>query len=197
MSRLSSWGTTPHRARASLLRAGTGRPRISISPSSGIACAVSRRMVVDLPAPLGPSRPTQVPSGTSRSRWSTAVSSPKRLTTPCRRSASTPPRVACRYAQLGTGSRPNEGLEERHVRDQRLGVPLDADGEVLALDRLDRAVGRVGDDAQAAAELVDRLVVAGVDRQAPGAGDAVQARALLHLHLVRRRRRRVRLAMAL
>src|SRR5918999_3884193 len=58
-----------------------------MSPSSGIACAVSIFIVVDLPAPFGPSRPTQVPSGTSRSRWSTAVSEPKRLTTPRRRIA--------------------------------------------------------------------------------------------------------------
>src|SRR4051794_3650568 len=166
MSRLSSCGTTPHRARASLDRRGTGRPRISISPSSGIACAVSRRMVVDLPAPLGPSRPTQVPSGTSRSRWSTAVRSPKRLTTPCKRSAGgTPRRVSCGYAQFGTGSRPNQSLEERQVGDQRLGVPLDAEREAVALDRLDRAVLRAADDPQTVADLVDRLVVEGVHRQ--------------------------------
>ena len=121
-----------------------GGPRTSISPSSGIACAVSSFIVVDLPAPFGPSRPTQVPSGTSRSRWSTAVSVPKRLTTPCRRRAGTPPRVSRGYAQFGTGSRPNEGLEERQVRVQRLGVPLDADDEAGALDRLDRAVRRRG-----------------------------------------------------
>ena len=102
---------------------------------------MSRRIVVDLPAPLGPSRPTQVPSGTSRSRWSTAVRSPKRLTTPLRRSASgTPRRVSRGYTQFGTGSRPNQGLEQRHVVDQRLRVPLDADREAVALDRLDRAV---------------------------------------------------------
>ena len=37
------------------------------------------------------------------------------------------------YAQFGTGSRPNEGLEERQVRVQRLGVPLDADDEAGVL----------------------------------------------------------------
>src|SRR5690348_14538175 len=45
------------------------------------------RIVVDLPAPLGPSRPTQVPAGRSRSRPSTAVIGPKRLTTPRSRMA--------------------------------------------------------------------------------------------------------------
>src|SRR5213592_4673525 len=47
-----------------------------------MTCAVSAFMVVDLPAPFGPSRPTQVPNGTSRSRPSTAVSGPNRLTKP-------------------------------------------------------------------------------------------------------------------
>ena len=57
-------------------------PGSRISPSSAITCAVSAFIVVDLPAPLGPSRPTHVPNGTSRSRPSTAVSEPNRLTNP-------------------------------------------------------------------------------------------------------------------
>src|SRR6185503_5333798 len=52
-----------------------------------IACAVSMRIVVDLPAPFGPRSPTHVPAGTSRSRPSTAVIGPKRLTTPRSRMA--------------------------------------------------------------------------------------------------------------
>src|SRR2546423_8196178 len=53
-----------------------------------MTCAVSAFMVVDFPAPLGPSSPTHVPYGTSRSRPSTAVMgerpvpTPYRLTTP-------------------------------------------------------------------------------------------------------------------
>ena len=47
-----------------------------------MTCAVSAFIVVDLPAPLGPSRPTHAPNGTSRSRPSTAVMEPKRLTNP-------------------------------------------------------------------------------------------------------------------
>ena len=35
--------------------------------------------MVVLPAPLGPRKPTTVPASTSKLRWSTAVSSPKRL----------------------------------------------------------------------------------------------------------------------
>src|SRR4051794_14546074 len=41
-------------------------------------------MVVDLPAPFGPSSPTHVPNGTSRSSPSTAVIGPKRFTKPRR-----------------------------------------------------------------------------------------------------------------
>src|SRR4051794_11785138 len=52
-----------------------------------MAWAVRSFIVVDLPAPFGPRRPTHVPSGTSRSRWSTAVMGPKRLTAPRRRRA--------------------------------------------------------------------------------------------------------------
>src|SRR5215210_2143065 len=44
--------------------------------------AVSAFIVVDLPAPFGPSRPTHLPIGTSRSRPSTAVIGPNRLTSP-------------------------------------------------------------------------------------------------------------------
>src|SRR3954452_9504337 len=52
-----------------------------------MTCAVSAFIVVDFPAPLGPSSPTHVPKGTSRSRPSTAVREPNRLTTPRRRMA--------------------------------------------------------------------------------------------------------------
>src|SRR4051812_47349240 len=104
MSRLSSCGTTPHSARATFDCRGSVNPRTSISPSSAIACAVSIRIVVLLPAPLGPSRPTHVPTGTSRSRPSTAVIGPKRLTTPRRRMArSLTPSQYSRQARAETG----------------------------------------------------------------------------------------------
>ena len=35
------------------------------------------------------------------------------------------------YTQFGTGSRPNQGLEERQVRVQRLGPDLEPSGEPL------------------------------------------------------------------
>ena len=43
------------------------------------------RMVVDLPAPLGPSSPKDSPGGTSKSIPSTAVNSPNRLVRPLAR----------------------------------------------------------------------------------------------------------------
>jgi hypothetical protein len=59
-----------------------------------MTCAVSAFIVVDFPAPFGPSSPTHVPKGTSRSSESTAVMSPKRLTKPRRRMA-----AACSVTQ--------------------------------------------------------------------------------------------------
>ena len=76
VSRLSSWGTTPISARATFDCSGSVKPSTSIVPASAMTWAVSIFIVVDLPAPLGPSRPTHVPAGTSRSRPSTATMSP-------------------------------------------------------------------------------------------------------------------------
>src|SRR5690606_30606145 len=70
------------RERAHFDFGGMGWPRTLTGPSSTELCAVRRRMVVDLPAPLGPSSPSTTPWGTSRSRPLTAVMSPKRFTTP-------------------------------------------------------------------------------------------------------------------
>jgi hypothetical protein len=75
-SRLSSCGVTPSCARACFDSSGKRKPSTSSSPSSAIACAVSIFIVVVLPAPFGPSRPTHVPYGTSRSRPPIAVISP-------------------------------------------------------------------------------------------------------------------------
>ena len=41
------------------------------------------RIVVVLPAPLGPSRPNMAPRGTRKDRWSTAWNLPKALETSC------------------------------------------------------------------------------------------------------------------
>jgi hypothetical protein len=81
VSRLSCCGTTPIRARADLDSSGSLKPSTVIVPRSGIACAVSIFIVVLLPAPFGPSRPTHEPSGTSRSMPSTARTAPNALAT--------------------------------------------------------------------------------------------------------------------
>ncbi|CNG42067.1 Uncharacterised protein [Mycobacterium tuberculosis] len=82
-------------------------------PSVAIACAVSIFIVVDFPAPFGPSSPMQIPAGTSRSSPSTAVKPPNRFTTPRRliAAASAPSRAAAIWARckvipltLGTGA---------------------------------------------------------------------------------------------
>src|SRR5215211_4125733 len=96
------------------------------------------RIVVDLPAPLGPSRPTHVPYGRSRSRPSTAVIAPKRLTTPRRRIASSvivlrgttrAPQAGGGYPHPGHAGRGRRGL---HARASRAG---------LEAPRLERALG--------------------------------------------------------
>src|SRR5689334_15777696 len=59
-----------------------GVPSTVIAPRSGRRMFISRRMVVVLPAPLGPISAYTEPSGTRRSRSSTASKRPKRFATP-------------------------------------------------------------------------------------------------------------------
>src|SRR5258706_10795763 len=56
-------------------------PKSSIFPSSGAVMPTIMRMVVVLPAPLGPRKPKTRPARTSKLRSSTAVKSPKRFVT--------------------------------------------------------------------------------------------------------------------
>ncbi len=58
-----------------------GFPRIRISPESGAVMFMVIRIVVVLPAPLGPSRPNIEPFGTESERSSTALKRPKLLAT--------------------------------------------------------------------------------------------------------------------
>ena len=60
----------------------TSRPSTVAVPESGLSSVVRIRTVVVLPAPLGPSKPSTVPSATVRSRPSSAVTSPYVLTRP-------------------------------------------------------------------------------------------------------------------
>ena len=73
---------TLRRLRVDFDWSGSVYPKTSIVPASAIACAVSNFIVVLLPAPLGPSNPTHVPTGTSKSSPSTAWMAPKCLRTP-------------------------------------------------------------------------------------------------------------------
>ena len=59
--------------------AGEPRPSRSTAPASGASRPVVIAMVVDFPAPFGPSRPKTSPARTSSERPSTAVVAPKRL----------------------------------------------------------------------------------------------------------------------
>ena len=53
-------------------------PNTVTVPDSGLSSVVSIRIVVVLPAPLGPSNPNVSPTPIRRSTWSTAVRAPKR-----------------------------------------------------------------------------------------------------------------------
>src|SRR6478672_10796075 len=59
-----------------------GAPRTRISPESGAVMFMIIRIVVVLPAPLGPSRPNTIPLGTLNERSSTARNRPKLFDTP-------------------------------------------------------------------------------------------------------------------
>ena len=58
----------------------TSTPSTRAVPPSGRSSVVSMRTTVVLPAPLGPSRPSTVPSGTSNETPFTASTSPKHFT---------------------------------------------------------------------------------------------------------------------
>src|SRR5579872_3394076 len=57
----------------------TSKPPTTARPEVGAISPHSTRMVVDLPAPLGPRKPKISPGWTSKFRSATAVKSPKRL----------------------------------------------------------------------------------------------------------------------
>ena len=77
-------------------------PATRAVPDVGRVSVVIMRTVVVLPAPLGPRRPSTVPSGTTKDTPSTATVSPKCLTRP---SASIAGRVMGVTLAAGTDSR--------------------------------------------------------------------------------------------
>src|SRR6185437_7510999 len=66
-SRVLYWGTTPINRRASAGCAITSKPATVTDPDVGRARVVQMLMVVDLPAPFGPSNPKSSPEATIRS----------------------------------------------------------------------------------------------------------------------------------
>src|SRR5215468_1868608 len=83
MSRLSSCGTTPRRARISAPFLFGSRPRTRSVPPLGGDTQPIIRIVELFPAPFGPRKPNASPLCTLKSIASTATRSPKRLTSPC------------------------------------------------------------------------------------------------------------------
>src|SRR6476620_6377536 len=77
-------------------------------PWSGTSRPATRRSVVVLPAPLGPSRTMNSPLAISSERSATALTAPKRLPTPARRSSATE-RLAAKRERA-----PARLVEQRH-----------------------------------------------------------------------------------
>ena len=61
---------------------GTGSPSNVARPASGRSSASIIRIVVDLPAPFGPTKPVTAPGRTEKLRSSTATAAPNRLLIP-------------------------------------------------------------------------------------------------------------------
>src|SRR5215831_6271985 len=79
MSRVLFWVTTPIRRFTATGSATTSIPATRARPPVGRTSVVSMPMVVDLPAPFGPSRPNSTPAGTVRSMPQTAGTSPREV----------------------------------------------------------------------------------------------------------------------
>src|SRR3989475_7827009 len=110
------WGgaTTPRRDTEA-----TTRPRSAISPASGCSSPATRRKVVVLPQPLGPSSVKSSPRSTSSDAPSRARTAPKTLVTPSRRRTITAPRSALPELSRRQSRAFHERLELR-PRDLRM-----------------------------------------------------------------------------
>ena len=72
----SSWGTTPSSRRAGIGERCTSWPSTLTLPPLGASRPLMQPIVVDLPAPLGPSRPKTSPAWAEKETPSTATVSP-------------------------------------------------------------------------------------------------------------------------
>src|SRR5688572_25760977 len=123
-------------------------PPIRMRPSSGVSRPATKRSVVVLPAPVGPSRTTNSPSFTPSDMPCTAETAPKRLVTPSRTTSA----MAGSCEEIA-GER---ALAAAIEHQERLGLEAQAEG--LAEPRAHR-VGRP--DLEAAGRGVDRDHLAG------------------------------------
>ena len=82
MSSVSCWGTTPSRPRIVEPCVAGSMPSTRSVPAVTGEMQPIMRIVLVLPAPLGPRKPKASPGATSKSMASTAVKSPKRLVSP-------------------------------------------------------------------------------------------------------------------
>src|SRR5208282_1506840 len=95
-------------------------PSARTSPALGRVSPMIMPIVVVLPAPLPPSRPTTVPGSTAKEIASTAVVAPKRLT-------------SRRASMAGVGGKRSLGAEDRAVLDGGGGLVIAGGGGLLPL----------------------------------------------------------------
>src|SRR5437879_143110 len=122
--------------------AATSKPATRAVPPLGRSTVHRMRMVVVLPAPLGPSRPKISPGRASKLTWSTAYTSPRRrsrndlvrfLTWIIRRSRrSTAGPGERRFAEASLTGRPPRCGSDHGERPSALGVGLTAGRRPLA-----------------------------------------------------------------
>src|SRR5581483_572123 len=99
VSSVSCCGTTPRRARMRGPSRAGSRPRIrNVPPLTGETQPIMR-IVELLPAPFGPRKPNASPRWTSKSIPSTAVSAPKRFTSPRAQTSGPSARIVARIVQ--------------------------------------------------------------------------------------------------
>src|SRR5208282_3879279 len=111
------------------------RPPTVALPEVGFSRPQSMRMVVDLPAPLGPRKPKISPRRTSRLTWSTATKVPKVLTRSC---------ISTAFGSGGMFRLPyqaDEDIFERRNDGAKTGE-MDALGGKRAFDRIRRLAER-------------------------------------------------------